>query len=354
MSEILHSGSSKPPFEARLLNGQDGDPGLFVSLGADQGGRAILLDCGDCAAMAPGDLMKVTDLFLTHCHLDHFAGFDRLFRGFLGLTRTLRVWGGEGTIDRVHRRVLSYEWNRDPREEMTIAIRELDGDRIRAVSISTADGFVERHVVAGNEAGAAAGGLLPSGAVHGGAFLRTPVLEVRFARLPHTVPSLGLAVVAPAHTRVDADRLAASGLAAGPWISELVRRADADARGGTALSGTLDVAGSARDAAALARDLLHLEPAYKLVYVTDTRFEAGTRDAVVSLASGADLLYCEAVFIEADADKARATGHLTARQCGTLARESAVLELRTFHHSRRYPGAAPILAEVRAEFPGAE
>ena len=65
-------------FQPRLLNGIFGDPGIFVRLRWER--RALLVDAGDLTGQAPADLLKVTDIFVSHAHIDHFIGFDHLLR----------------------------------------------------------------------------------------------------------------------------------------------------------------------------------------------------------------------------------------------------------------------------------
>ena len=77
-----------------------------------------------------------------------------------------------------------------------------------------------------------------------------------------------------------------------------------------------------------------------------------TRDNVeriVNLAQGADLLFCEAAFLEEDSDKARDKGHLTARQAGLIAREAGVKLLQVFHFSPRYSERAESLTQEAQE-----
>ena len=57
---------------------------------------------------------------------------------------------------------------------------------------------------------------------------------------------------------------------------------------------------------------------------------------LAGLAREADLLYCEAAFLERDLDHARRKNHLTARQAGELARAAGARRLEIFHFSPKY------------------
>ena len=73
--------------------------------------RAMLLDLGDLLPLSDRSLLNVRHIFVSHTHMDHFAGLDRIIRILLGRDRTLHLFGPEGFIDRVSHRLASYTWN---------------------------------------------------------------------------------------------------------------------------------------------------------------------------------------------------------------------------------------------------
>jgi len=91
-------------------------------------------------------------------------------------------------------------------------------------------------------------------------------------------------------------------------------------------------------------------PGVALAYVTDTRPCDGGR----ALANGVDLLYHDATFADALHARAVETGHSTAREAATVARDADVDRLLLGHLSARYDDPAPLAAEAQAVFPRAE
>jgi ribonuclease Z len=99
--------------------------------------------------------------------------------------------------------------------------------------------------------------------------------------------------------------------------------------------------------------VVHLEevsaprPGQAFAFVMDTR----ACEAAVALARDADLLVCEATFVERDADLAERYAHLTARQAAQIARRAGARRLVLTHLSQRYDDPAEHLAEAAAVFP---
>jgi ribonuclease BN (tRNA processing enzyme) len=141
------------------------------------------------------------------------------------------------------------------------------------------------------------------------------------------------------------DRLQARGLSPGPWLGELKQHLHA---------GELEAEialpdGSHATVQALADELVLVSPGKTLVYATDFADSAQNRERLVALARGAHTLFCEASFLEADAEQAARTAHLTTRACAEIATAAGVARLVPFHFSRRYEkDPASVYAEIAA------
>jgi ribonuclease Z len=81
--------------------------------------------------------------------------------------------------------------------------------------------------------------------------------------------------------------------------------------------------------------------------------DTGPCEALAIAAHQADVLVHEATFTEEEAERARTTGHSTARQAAALARDAEVRLLALTHLSTRYSGGE-VQQEAREVFPATE
>lgn len=97
---------------------------------------------------------------------------------------------------------------------------------------------------------------------------------------------------------------------------------------------------------AIANSLL-TSPGYKnrtYAYITDTIYDP---EYLVPILKDADLLYHEATFLHERADRAAETFHSTALQAAQIAQAATVKRLMIGHFSARYSDAESLLAEAR-------
>jgi ribonuclease BN (tRNA processing enzyme) len=311
-----------------LINGVFGDPLLHARLRHRR--RSLLFDLGEGSRLPARVAHQVSDVFITHAHIDHIAGFLWLLRSRIGETTVCRLHGPPGlaaNIDGLTRGIL---WDRIGDNGPRFEIIELHNDHLLV------------YAVQGGRPGCK---LLEERPAQDYLLRAEPGFQVRATTLEHVSPVLAYAFEPALTLNIRKDRLQARGVPPGSWLGELKRCLQADE--GSARIVLPD--GSSESVQALADELILVSPGKKLVYATDFADTTENRTRVIALAHGAHTLFCESTFIEADAAQAVRTAHLTTRACAEIAEAAGVARLVPFHFSRRYEkDPAAVYAEIAA------
>jgi ribonuclease Z len=307
-------------FAPRLINGVFEDPGLFVAFHYER--RAMLFDLGRIEPLSVREILKLSDVFVSHTHIDHFIGFDHLLRCSLNREQELRLYGPAGFIENVRGKLAGYTWNLIRDYPLVLVVHEIDGVTLRKVQFKAAHDF---HIE--GEAIASFSGIL----------LEEPALCVRATILDHKIPCLGFSLEESRRINIKPDVLQSMGLKSGPWLDELKRLLREDHQRKTRLRIPSESGQEKELTLQEWQDLLVSETSgQKIVYVVDNQYSPNNARRIVSLARNADLFYCEASFSQTDQEMAKDRFHLTATQAGLLARTAEVKRLVPFHFSRRY------------------
>ena len=328
----------RPTLHPRLVNRRFGDPALFVETLFRH--EALLFDLGDLSPLSSRDLLRVTHIFVTHMHLDHFVGFDRLLRAHIGRDKRIVLVGPDGFIAAVAHKLGAYTWDLVDRyvADLVLDVIEIrSAEELKTARLRFRSGFAEEPLAPPDWSP--------------GPVLHWPEFSVRVAILEHHGPSLGFAVQEPLHINVWRNRLEEKGLETGHWLQPL-KRAIAEGAGDETPIALPD--GQVRPLGEL-RDLVSVERGQKIAYVTDVKDTPGNRAAITELARDADTLYIEATFSAADRYLSIARAHLSTTAAGEIGRAANVRRLEPFHFSPRYEGEeGRMLAEVYAAFQPAD
>lgn len=316
-----------PHFLPTLVNRPFEDPGVYLDFLFAR--RAILFDMGDLTALGARKMLRISDICISHTHIDHFIGFDQMLRIMLGRDKEVNLYGPPGILRQVECRLASYSWNliESYPTVFTLTVTELHPDGAgRRARFSSARAFAREgeEPVTHRE----------------GVILDEENLRLKVAFLKHgQIPSLAYSFEEKQHVNFMKNRLAELGAPVGPWLSEVKRavlRGEPDTAtfvaGGSVGEGERRIF-SLRE---LKEQVLQVVPGEKVAYVTDTAATAENRKAIVELARGADYLFIEAVFLHEDLQRAEERSHLTARQAGEMAREAEVQRVIPFHFSPRH------------------
>lgn len=315
--------------QPRLVNEPFSDPGLYLDF--RYGRRAILFDLGDLSSLSSRELLRISHVFVSHTHVDHIAGFDRLFRLCLHRPSSLTLIGPPGFSAQVEHRIRSFTWNLLDEKAVDFCLRVMDYDGLfltRATEFHAREAFKRRDIAPPS---------FPEGMAWAEAEFR-----IEGAALDHGIPSLAFALREVLQVNVWRGVLDAMGLPPGPWLNEAKRAV----RLGLPDDHVINVPG---DVSVPLGELKHralcIAPGQVVAYVTDASPHADNRAKILKLVRGADQLFIEAVFLECDRPLAISTHHLTAWEAGDIAREAKARHVTPFHHSARYLSEPEVLRE---------
>jgi len=317
--------------QPRLVNEPFADPGLFVDFRF--GRRALLFDLGDLSPLSSRELLRVTHVFVSHAHMDHFAGFDRLLRYLLHRPGPLHLAGPPGFADRVAAKLRAYTWNLLDEDSVDFAIVVDEFDR----RITGRWRFRAHEAFRRDE---------EEPPDHGtGRVLDELDFGIEAAVLDHGTPCLAFALQERLRVNVWYAGLARHGLPVGPWLNEAkraVRRGDPD---DTAIR--VDAARSIA-LGELKQDALRVATGQRLVYVVDAAPTPDNIARAARLAQGADQLFIEAAFTDEDAALAAARKHLHVGAAAEIARRAHARHVTPFHFSARYLDRPDLIREEMA------
>jgi ribonuclease Z len=334
----------RPTFLPRLIHDPFSDPGLFIPFLFER--RALLFDLGDLSSLSARDLLKVSHVFVTHTHMDHFVGFDALLRIFLGRDKNLHMYGPPDFFDRVEGKLSGYTWNLvdEYLNDFKLEVSEVRAEEV----LSRTYGCRERF--------------RPVGATEKrpftGRLLEEPPFHVEAVLLDHRVPCLGLSLVEHFYVNIDKEGLKALGLPVGPWLTRFKKALYSRQNPDTPFTVTWEREGKVTQEkafilGALSGKIAKISPGRKFTYITDIIGSRENCRRVVALAGDSDHLFVEAPFLDRDKETARKKYHLTAKEAGTLARKAGVKQFTPFHFSPRYRGLSQeIEREAMAAFRG--
>ena len=116
----------RPVLKPSLVNGRYGDPALYIEAMFER--RAFMLDLGDITPLRPRKLLRLEHIFVSHTHIDHFVGFDRLLRVLVGRDTKINLYGPAGFIDQVGHKLQAYCWNLANRylSDLIFVVTEID------------------------------------------------------------------------------------------------------------------------------------------------------------------------------------------------------------------------------------
>jgi ribonuclease Z len=238
----------------------------------------ILFDCGEGTQRqfrkAKLNPCKVTRILISHWHSDHILGIPGLLStlALSGYNKKLHIYGPKGT-------------------------KEFMRDLLKIFN------FQKKYEIIVEE-------------TNGGKFYETNDFYLESERMHHGIPTNAYSFVIKDKLRLDKKKLQKAKLPFGPLLKKLKEGEDITHLGKKYR----------------AKDFLYGEKGKKVSVVLDTLIN----DRIVPFVKNSDVLLCESSFSSENSEDAKEHLHLTAKQCGEIAKKSKSNKLILTHISQRY------------------
>jgi ribonuclease Z len=325
----------KPLFHPQPIHDPFGDPGIYVEFMFDR--RALLFDVGDLHPLFPRKILKISHIFVSHTHMDHFLGFDHLLRICLGREKELSIFGPPSFIDHMENKLASYTWNlvENYSNNLTLKVTEVHPSAREAASFRCQSGFRREEDIHVD-------GTDPI-------LVDEPAFRVRTIILDHKIPCLAFSLEEKQHVNILKSNLKKMGFPVGPWLKQLkeaVIREEPDEKSFRVWwKENGDTKEREVPLGELKANIVKIVPGQKITYVADVVYHEDNARKIVELARGSDMLFIETGFLQRDAELAAEKFHLTAQQAGHLARLARVKHMVPFHFSPKYTHHGDLLSQ---------
>lgn len=329
----------KSSLRIEVPNGPTGDPLAVVRFRWIP--RIVLFDAGEMSEVAPRTLLNVSDVFISHAHLDHVFGLPRLLRLRLGQSeKPLRLYGPEGFCERVSHLLQSYSWNLGDHYPLHLDVVEIHADRCERWEFPRRSGFDPYRAAT-------------SPGPYDAPVFEDDLISVSARILQHgTLASICYRLDESMSIHVNGARLAELGLEPGPWLGVLKTSIRSGETEDTMidLGGQKAPGGQSRLPLAQIRDLIiDIAEGESLAYATDFGPEEENLQTLIAFAAGCRRLLIECQYLAEDQALSRANAHLSTAEVGRIARDVASAKIHPFHVSiRNYDRLDEVRAELEA------
>ncbi len=312
--------------EPTFFSGLFDDPVLWIKVRPL--GRSLLFDCGQIHHLAKRVIKSVDALFISHAHMDHFAGIDHFTRQTLVAPKTIELYGPPGIAAKLASKLAGYDWNLIEDHWCDYLVHEIHPKQVQTFTLPGRRGFPLQYEGKNSRANRV--------------IYRNDYINVEAELGDHKIPVLMFRINERPHFQIDDRLLQENGWQRGPWIGVLQKRF---CRGELANGQPLKVLQqngyttrevSIDDVESFYRDLRGPTTTVSIGYLTDIGFTEKNIDQACSLLSGVSLLISECTYLAQDLAHARVAYHLCTDDLNALVVKLHPQYLLPMHLSKGY------------------
>ena len=215
---------------------------------------------------------KITKIFISHWHGDHFLGLAGLLQTLEmnDYNKTLEIYGGKGIEKNVvsFLKVINKSYYLEKKEfsNFKIEIKEINKD----------------FVLEGKD------------------------YRIKSMETMHTIPSLAFSFILKEKNRIDKEKFEKLNIGNTPLVAELVK------------GNTVEINGEKISG----KEIIYIELS-KISIILDTKFDK----RLIEFSKNSDILICESTYLKDEQEYAKNYGHMTTFDAATIAKDSKIQRL---------------------------
>ncbi len=304
-------------YSIKQLNSGFSDNAFFIRNIRRNG--AFLLDCGKLGGLDNSSLLDVTDIFVSHTHIDHFNGFDRVLRSSINSDNTIRFFGPEGFTRNVAGKLAGYTWNLITDYDVVIEAIEIAGGRHKRTVFSAKNSFEPVEMPD-----------LPSTIDLGNDF------TLKYCEFDHGITSMGYRICEPTFISVKKNMFEFLEFIGGGWVKALKQLLKENAPSNTKLVTLTKDGEKIYTIGALQDMFIEYQTPQDITYITDIAPTVENIEKAVEFAENSKVLIIESVFNNNDIEHAMNKKHLAIPHAKDIFVRSGSESVRFMHFAPRY------------------
>ena len=299
--------TEKMPFLPQPKSLPSEDISILFTL--DNHSDSYLCECGEASGLSVKDCQNIRAIFISHTHIDHFIGFDKVLRHQLGIGKRVIICGPKGIAEQVQAKVKAYLWNLATPDSITYEIREIvTSSQVEIYELQPPTWGLKKL---GTET----------------KLYENERFAVSFAILNHKTDSIAYLFTEQDSVNINLEN---SGFRGGKWINEL-KQAYGSGVGERAI--TID------GETYLAKSLFHLLEVKKgdsLGVIMDHGATEANHSIIRTHFANSNQVFIESFYKLEDQEKAEKNAHSYSSASGKIMKECGVKNAIPVHFSRKY------------------
>lgn len=305
-------------FQVKQVNSPFDDTSFFIRNMYKK--SPFLFDCGRLGKITNSEILSISDIFISHTHIDHFYGFDRIIRGSICADKTIRVFGPPGIIKNVQGKIDAYTWNLIKSYNLNISVIELSKkDIFRQATYSAFKGFIPELTE-----------------------IRYDDIELgdgftfEYEFFDHGINSMGYRINEPQQIHINKELLNDKGYVPGKWIGELNNALEMNAPKDTIIECEMKEGIIKKSIKELEEEIIIYKKPQSITFMTDLAPTYTNIQKAINFAKDSTILLIEGMFLKNEILHSIDKKHLTLELSKYIFQQSTSKYVKFFHFAPRY------------------